>query len=105
GRLTPRPLVEGAAAALPADPGGSGRGDLGRNGTYLVVRSLEQDVDGFHEYCARAAGDDRARRHLEAKLVGRWPDGTSLALTPDAERPELASQNDFGYFATDRHGL
>jgi Dyp-type peroxidase family len=105
GRLTPRPLVEGAADALPADPGGSGRGDLGRNGTYLVLRSLEQDVEGFHAYCARATGDDRAQRKLEAKLVGRWPDGTSLALAPDGERPELASQNDFGYFETDRHGL
>jgi hypothetical protein len=25
--------------------------DLGRNGTFLVIRQLEQDVDAFHAYC------------------------------------------------------
>jgi Dyp-type peroxidase family len=113
GLLTDRPLVERSAdprALLPTDPGGSGRADLGMNGTYLVLRQLEQDVPGFWRFVDRAARDgassaDPARRAwLAAKLVGRWPGGAPLVLAPDADDPALATANDFTYYAPDVRG-
>jgi len=56
---------------------------LGRNGSYLVYRKLEQDVPAFRELTAAAAGgfaggaDDVA-----AGLVGRRRDGELLAPCP-----------------------
>src|SRR5438874_1473959 len=47
GLYTDRPLVsrqDDPGGILPADAIGSGKADLGRNGTYLVLRHLEQDV-------------------------------------------------------------
>lgn len=72
--------------------------DFGRNGSYLVLRQLEQDVrrfDDFVDQAAAAAGVDRER--FAARLVGRQKDGTPLVDAPD--------DNDFGYHAEDRHGL
>ena len=66
---------------------------VGFNGSYLVIRELEQDVDAFHAYCAaeatRLAGRLRAPYEVTpefvgAKLVGRWQDGASLARHPYA---------------------
>jgi Dyp-type peroxidase family len=111
GRYTPRPLVDDAAGVLPRDAEGSGAGDLGRNGTYLVLRQLSQDVKGFWDFCEEAtrrpggAVDEAARVRLAAKLVGRWPGGAPLALERQSDDPALAGANDFGYFAADRHGL
>src|SRR5439155_24812821 len=105
GRYTPRPVLDRAEApggVLPADPEGSGGRDLGRNGTYLVLRQLEQDVDGFWEFCRCA--DPAAPMRLAARMIGRWPSGTPLVLEPDADRP-VRDQNDFAYHAADPHGV
>jgi Dyp-type peroxidase family len=93
---------------LPRDR--SGRGDLGRNGSYLVFRQLGQDVEGFWrfvEQTARTDGDHdpEAATRLAAKLVGRWPDGTPLAAAPDHPLPELAGSNLFAYARDDAAGL
>jgi deferrochelatase/peroxidase EfeB len=64
---------------------------IGRNGTYLVIRQLEQDVAEFDAYCREEAEriSDRLpapyavdRDFIAAKLVGRWPDGSSLVRNP-----------------------
>ncbi|MGO1120528.1 cytochrome P450 [Rhodovibrionaceae bacterium A322] len=66
--------------------------DFGRNGSYLVIRQLEQDVKGFHAFTAKTAKALNAsafKNHpvtqdwLEAKMVGRWKDGSSLVRYPD----------------------
>lgn len=83
---------------------------IGRNGSYLVVRQLEQDVHGFWHFLdgatrtADGAEDAAARLRLGAKLVGRWPSGAPLALAPDADEPALAEENDFRYHADDARG-
>jgi Dyp-type peroxidase family len=114
GLYTDRPLVEGAddpGAVLPLDPAGSGRADLGRNGSYLVFRQLEQDVAGFWQFVDRACRDGQgqsdpaAREHLAARMVGRWPSGAPLVQAPDRDDPSLATANDFGYFREDRDGV
>lgn len=72
-----------------------GPADLGRHGSYLVMRQLEQHVERFHSYLgdqANARGVDPD--DLAAELVGRRRDGTSLAIGAPAER---GRRNDFGY--------
>jgi Dyp-type peroxidase family len=76
--------------------------ELGRDGSYMVARLLEQDVEGFWEFIAAEAGPDPDRREwLAAKILGRWRDGTPLTLSPDAPDPERSEDlgwlNDFTY--------
>jgi Dyp-type peroxidase family len=111
---TDRPLLDPSVdptGVLPRDPAGSGRADLGRNGSYLVFRQLEQDVAGFWQFADRLSKDPggrpdpAAREHLAARIVGRWPGGAPLVRAPDRDDPNLATANDFGYFREDRDGL
>jgi Dyp-type peroxidase family len=108
GQYTDRPLVPAdrdPGGALPADAGGSGLRDLGRNGTYLVLRQLAQDVPGFWRFAEQATldpegrPDEAARERLGARMVGRWRSGAPLALAPEADDPALAEANDFRYGA------
>ena len=115
GRLTRRPVLDprldpdGLLPVLPAgaDPGHpAGGADLGRNGTYLVLRTLHQDVAAFDAYVDATARDlGLDPELLAAKLVGRWRGGASLVQSPDADRAELATANDFGYHHDDARGL
>lgn len=113
GLYTGRPLLDPTAdprGELPRDPEGSGRADLGRNGSYLVFRQLRQDVPGFWRYVDGAtrrsdgSSDRQAQLRLAAKMVGRWPSGAPLTLAPDADDPSLADANDFGYHELDPRG-
>lgn len=120
GQYTERPLIdplEGSSVLLPNDAAGSGLRDLGRNGTYLVFRHLSQDVPAFWQWADKhvgnANGDSEAgpgareqlRTALASKLVGRWPGGAPLTLSPDHDDPELATAADFGYHRQDSDGL
>ena len=58
--LTGRPLLpasEDPGRLLLPDPTGSGMVDFGRNGTYLVFRQLEQDVEGFWQFVDAATDE------------------------------------------------
>jgi Dyp-type peroxidase family len=111
---TDRPILPAAAPnaeLLPRDPAGSGGADLGRNGTYLVIRQLRQDVFGFWRYLdsvtrnSDGSPNPAAQIHLGARMVGRWPSGAPLVLSPDHDDPSLANVADFGYHALDADGL
>jgi Dyp-type peroxidase family len=113
GLYTDRPLLEPSAdpaGTLRRDAAGSGRPDLGRNGSYLVFRQLRQDVSAFWRFVDGATrrpdgnSDPEARLRLAAKMVGRWPSGAPLTLAPDADDPALAEANDFAYHDEDRRG-
>jgi deferrochelatase/peroxidase EfeB len=80
---------------------------VGRNGSFLVIRQLEQDVDGFWSYCESEAKRVEERfpqpyqvteKFIAAKLVGRWPDGSSLVRNPyypfPVERQEREKRRD-----------
>jgi len=65
--------------------------DIGRNGSFLVIRQLEQDRDAFEAYCDAEAArlDDRlpepyefSSEFIAAKMIGRWRDGSSIARFP-----------------------
>jgi Dyp-type peroxidase family len=77
---------------------------VGASGSYMVVRKLEQKVDGFWAYIREEAGPDEARQQwLAARLVGRWPDGTPLIRSPqvssDGQARTVGWLNDFTYAA------
>jgi deferrochelatase/peroxidase EfeB len=64
---------------------------IARNGTFLVIRQLEQDVEAFNAYCEKEAVALAARLpepyevdadFVAAKLLGRWKDGSSLVRNP-----------------------
>ena len=75
---------------------------LAKNGSFLVYRKLQQDVTGFRAYVAdwgsRYAGGPEK---LMAKMIGRWRDGTPLALSPDKMDKSIVSDpnrvNNFTY--------
>jgi Dyp-type peroxidase family len=77
---------------------------IGRNGSYLVFRQLEQDVRGFWRFIDSVAPHPAERDRLAAKMVGRWRSGAPLALSPDRDDPRLAEVNDFAYFLDDAAG-
>jgi Dyp-type peroxidase family len=85
--------------------------DFGLNGSFLVYRKLAQDVAAFWRFLRseseRLKGIANAQFMvwLAAKMVGRWPSGAPLALTPDADRPEWAHRDDFLYAESDPNGL
>lgn len=88
-----------------------GRPDFGRNGTYLVVRQMRQNVAGFWNMLrdqTRGGGPPQGalEEALAARIVGRWPDasGSPLALCPVAPGVARTGNNAFG-FADDRDGL
>jgi Dyp-type peroxidase family len=82
-----------------------GRGDLGRNGSYMVLRQLEQDVQGFWTFVFRHAHHPDQREWLAAKLVGRWRGGAPLVTAPHADDPRQSKLNAFGYQNRDPDGL
>jgi Dyp-type peroxidase family len=105
GKYTDRPLLDaaapGAAQLPPAEDVPDSR-DLGRNGSYLVFRHLQQDVRGFWSFCdARAASNDKARQALAESMVGRRMNGDPLlplAQEPiPGVEPRSAAQNGFTY--------
>ncbi len=79
---TPRPLLDlerDPQNLLPSAEDAPDKKDFGRNGTYVVLRQLRQDVSGFWQALDRYAGgraDLRAR--LSASLVGRTLEGEPL---------------------------
>jgi Dyp-type peroxidase family len=93
---------DGELPAAPAAP-------LHRNGTFMVYRKLHMDVAAFRRWI-----EEQGRRFpggpelLAAKIVGRWRDGTPLAVSPAAPGPAVPADpsriNAFSY-ADDPAGL
>jgi len=120
-RYTDRPLLDPGdtdAAELPDAEDQPGKKDLGRNGTYVVIRQLRQDVRGFWQYV-----DDATRSihqtgfGLAEALVGRaMEDGAPLvplsrtaiagvgAAGNEAKREQDIRLNQFDY-SSDPDGM
>lgn len=93
--------------------------DFGRNGTFLAVRQFLQDVDGFHAFAKAQAvalpdnyeglkqvmGRPVTPEWIEAKMVGRWHDGTPLVDRPISNSGPPQLDNDFSYGTDDPQGL
>lgn len=101
GAYTERPLLDPnrhpALHALPRAEEQPAQADLGRNGSYLVIRQLEQDVAGFWATLDRLARGNRPlRQQLAEAMVGRTVEG----------RPLVPADDDNGFtFRADPAGL
>jgi deferrochelatase/peroxidase EfeB len=102
-KFTDRPLVDADAASAGLLPAldAPGKRDVGRNGTYLVMRQLRQDVRGFWQFIHQEAGGDPARvDKLAAAMVGRTRAGDPLVPVQEEEIPGIpkdARRNRFTY--------
>lgn len=113
GSYADRPLLapgRPGACLLPRATDAPDLADLGRNGSYLVLRQLRQDTAAFWRFLDSASGGDPAVRvRLAEKMVGRTQRGEPLAgagaepiAGPDA--PPEVDLNNFTY-RNDPHGL
>ena len=63
---------------------------LARNGSFMILRKLEQDVDAFRDYVGEQARIGRiGADELASRMMGRMRDGTPL--------PDPSTLNDFDY--------
>jgi Dyp-type peroxidase family len=102
-------LLPDLPPCFPPQPGGPGVRDLGRNGSYLVIRQLKQDVQGFRQYVERAALEHGwSPDFVEAKMVGRWRNGAPLVAYPRAQPCEydpIRKDENFLFGRDDPQGL
>ena len=74
---------------------------LGRNGTYVVFRKLHTRVAAYRQYLRAKAASREEEALMAAKMVGRWPSGAPLALSPERDDPALGADpqrnNAFSY--------
>ena len=104
GKITDRPLLEPDAATaelLNAEDAPSKK-DLARNGSYLVMRQLEQDVRGFWNFLhEQSGGNVTDAAQLGAKMVGRTRTGDPLVPIQSEPIPGMdpatIAQNQFTY--------
>lgn len=105
GLYTTRPLIDPEtnrrASQLPDAQEQPVLKDFGRNGTYLVIRQLHQDVPGFWQFMDMAANANPEKRdQLAASMVGRLRDGSPLvplSADPIGGIPQQDHRNHFTY--------
>ncbi len=107
---------QGDVSDLPFDPNGTGKRDIGRNGSYMVVRQLQQDVDAYWNFMNEKTKNEdgsinvKESIKLASKMMGRWPSGAPLSRFPD-EDPCGENKDDdyytqyFTYQDLDKEGL
>ena len=79
--------------------------ELGRNGSFMVLRILEQDCAAFDALVNRAQASYGVDGELlAAKIMGRWRNGTPLSLSPDSDSPtpplDTSALNEYDYVPT-----
>lgn len=95
--------------------------DFGRNGTFVAVRQLAQDVTGFDQFLTRQknelnrfpgiqdiVGGEVTEEWVAAKVMGRWRTGASLVTWPNVVKGEKTpdiQDNDFRFGRDDPQGL
>ena len=79
-------------------------GELGRNGSFLAFRVLEQDCHAFEQFLTASAGQTGMDREwIAAKLCGRWRNGVPLSLSADSPNASIPIEkyNSFDYVPTE----
>lgn len=78
--------------------------DFARDGSYLGIAWLYQDVAAFNGFLAQNravaaphSGTADPEEWLAAKMMGRWKDGSSTAHYPNVNPTSSDARNDFGY--------
>jgi Dyp-type peroxidase family len=105
----PYDLLPDLPTDFPAPPSHAPVRDLGRNGSYLAIRQLKQDVAGYHACVNReAARLGESPDWVAAKTVGRWPNGAPLVLFPQSQPASydpFPKDEDFLFGRDDPQGL
>jgi Dyp-type peroxidase family len=82
---------------------------LGRDGTYVALRKLHQNVAAFRQFLKANSNGTDEEELLAAKMMGRWRSGAPLALCPMHDNPELGADpkrnNNFLYYDDDKAGF
>ena len=108
------PLIEieqGDLNLLSDDECGSSLKNIGRNGSYLVFRQMEQHVDRFWKFINENSKNEKGELNdaesikLASKMVGRWPSGAPLVAFPEEDPGKLSDMDNFGYSENDKQGL
>ena len=87
--------VEEPGAVMEAGP------DWARNGSFLVIRRLRQDVFALHQFMKNVAAQfhvpdpvsSSGARMIGSSLVGRWPSGAPVERVPDDDNFVLANDD------------
>jgi len=93
------PAAQDPANLLPPADGAPALKGFGRNGSFLVLRKLAQDVEKFWQFCEDktrnpdGTPNPQEKEKLAAKIVGRWRSGAPLNLAPDHDDPALGKDN------------
>jgi deferrochelatase/peroxidase EfeB len=102
GMYTDRPLVDplrGNTSALPLAEDAPEQADVGRNGSYLVMRQLQQDVQGFRNYLDRQShGNKDVSEQLAAAMVGRTREGEPVVGRSSEVIAGLSPKDDINAF-------
>lgn len=102
---------QGDSFLLPFDAAGTGKKDLGRNGSYMVMRQLQQDVKGYWEFMnGKTQHEDGSvnaeeSTKLASKMMGRWPSGAPVVKFPDKDPGGASNDDYFTYSDLDKEGL
>ncbi len=91
----PNKPVEEPGAVMDAGP------RWARNGSFLVIRRLRQDVFTLHKFLKDVAAhfnvpepeSSSGSRMIGSSLVGRWPSGAPVERVPDDDNRELANDD------------
>ena len=107
GEYTHRPLIDpgqdGLATELPDAEDLPSLKDLGRNGSYLVLRQLAQDVTGFWRFIDKTVdGVPEERERLAAAMVGRGRDGSPLVPHSVKPIPGISREHHENHFTYDQ---
>ena len=84
--------------------------DLGKNGTFLIIRQMQEHVDRFwgfmNEQTKNEDGsiNEEASIKLASQMFGRWPSGAPLTKFPDKDPGGASDDNDFLYHHDDQDG-
>jgi Dyp-type peroxidase family len=81
---------------------------LGRNGSFLAYRRLQEHVGAFREFLQQNGQTPEEQELIAAKLMGRWRSGAPLVIAPEKDDPALGADpqrnNDFNYSKMDPYG-
>ncbi|HTE26955.1 Dyp-type peroxidase [Flavitalea sp.] len=83
--------------------------DIGKNGTYMVFRELQQDVHGFWNYMnelkqTNVYFSNMSLELMASKMVGRWRNGKPLTKTLDPDAA-IDPKANFLYAQDDKDGF
>lgn len=103
--------LQGNINLLPAHPSKKGMKDLGRNGSYLIIRQMQQHVDRFWSFMEdKTKSEDGTTNQdetikLASKMIGRWPSGAPISKFPNKDPGGVSDENDFLYADEDPKGI